>query len=67
MSTTSQNAPAIINPRTDLLRVAEQLYRALKIKPCGCERAWGKEGYAVVKQCSGCAAIFAYECIAEVV
>lgn len=59
------SAPQIICPRTDLPRIAEQLYRALKLKPCGCERAWGKEGYAVVKQCSGCAAIFAYECISE--
>jgi hypothetical protein len=56
---------ALINPRKDLARVAEQMYRALKLKPCGCEHAWGKDGYAVVKQCGGCAAIFAYEVVTE--
>lgn len=52
---------AVINPRADAPRVMKQLYDALKAASCRCVWAWGKGGYAPVKQCSVCAAIDAYE------
>lgn len=55
----------VINPRKDLPDVAEQLYRALKSKPCRCERAWTRDGYVVIKECAGCRAMFLYEAITE--
>ncbi|MDR5727932.1 MAG: hypothetical protein RB191_10955 [Terriglobia bacterium] len=56
----------IICPRKDLPAVAAELYRALKSKPCRCERAWTKDGYVIVKQCAGCAALDRYEALTEV-
>lgn len=49
-----------ISPRKDMPEIAAQLAHALKLKPCACERAWGKDGYAVVKACSGCIALERY-------
>lgn len=42
-------------------QLATVLYKALKNKSCNCQRAWGRDGYAVVQQCFGCAAIDHYE------
>lgn len=58
---------ALINPRTDLPRVAEQMYRALKSAgSCSCAWAWSKAGYGPVTECSKCAALAAYEALTEV-
>lgn len=56
----------IINPRKDLPEVAEQMYRALKLKACGC----GKrvvDGKAVYVQCGGCVATERYEAIMQAI
>jgi hypothetical protein len=57
---------AVINPRTDLPRVAEQLYRALLSKPCACGKRRDAEGKLVVVECGGCIAMAAYEAVVEV-
>ena len=67
MSTTSQNSPALILPRKDLPHVAEQMYRALKLLPCRCEKRWqdGKAEMVTVKECGAHQALAAYEAITE--
>jgi hypothetical protein len=57
---------AVINPRKDLERVAKQMHRALKSKACGCGKRVLADGKTEFVQCGGCAAIDAYEAIAEV-
>lgn len=45
------------------MTLTEQLYRALKLAPCGCTMRWVKDGAEreVVKQCPMCAAIDRYD------
>lgn len=57
---------AVICPRTDLPRVAQDLYEALKARPCDCQWGWGKNGYGVVQECRGHKAMARYEAIIEV-
>lgn len=58
---------ALINPRTDLPRVAEKLYRALKSRPCSCEKRWqdGKPDMVTVRECSRCMALADYDAVTE--
>ena len=58
------SAPEPIIPR-DLKPYCERLYRALKNKPCGCQRAYKKGVLTVVKTCSGCKALSEYEGVRE--
>lgn len=57
---------AVINPRTDLPRVAEQLYRALKNKPCNCGNRRDADNKLVWVECDGHIAMAAYEAVVEV-
>lgn len=56
---------ALINPRKDLARVAQQLYVALKSKPCACGKRTGEDGKLVEVECGGCVAKAAYEAVTE--
>lgn len=55
----------LICPRTGLTRVAEQMYRALKSKPCGCGMRRDFNDKLVWAECGGCVAKAAYEAITE--
>lgn len=56
----------LINPRKDLARIAEQLYRCLKLAPCRCEWLWRDGEYGPTKECAAHLAMSAYEAITEV-
>lgn len=57
----------LINPRKDFPRVFRQMYRALQSKPCACGKRVGPDSRISFVQCGGCAAMAAYELIADVV
>lgn len=55
----------LINPRKDLARIADQLYRCLKLAPCRCEWRWFSGVYGPSKECAAHLAMAAYEAITE--
>jgi hypothetical protein len=57
---------AVIIPRTDLPRVAEQLYRALKLCPCACGNRRDADNKLGWVECQAHIAMAAYEAVVEV-